>query len=238
MVGAVVLLLPVSLLGQVDANGNPVSQQQQGQYPPGGYPQSPQNMNQPSGQPGSTPQTGAQTIQSTSMRDSLGAPGQTGQQMLDKQFVRAAAESGIAAVQMGTLAAVKGSPAIKDLAQTMVDEHSTMNKDMAEVADAMGVMLPKKMNKEQQAEYEKLDGLSGKEFDTEYVTYVAKTHWQELHHFHQEASVAASPELQAEVAKSLGMMHEHLGLIGKTAKDEGITLPPRPQRPQQNTASK
>ena len=27
------------------------------------------------------------------------------------------------------------------------------------------------------------------------------------------------------------MMHQHLGLIAKTAKEEDIPLPPRPQRP-------
>ena len=30
----------------------------------------------------------------------------------------------------------------------MVDDHTAMNKDMEAVADSMGVMLPKKMNKD------------------------------------------------------------------------------------------
>lgn len=195
------------------------------------YPQSPQGMNQATGVGASTPPTGSQMPQTSSMPDSLGAPGQTGQQMLDKQFLRNAMEGGLADVRLGTLAVDKGSPAVKTLAQQMVDDHTKMNKDMAGVADEMGVMLPKKMNKESQAEFEKLNGLSGKDFDSEYVSYMAKVHYQDLHAFHMEASVASDPDLAAEVVKAMGMMHDHLGLIGKVAKDEEITLPPRPPRP-------
>jgi putative membrane protein len=231
MLGAAgLLLLPSVLVAQMDPTANP------GVQP---YPQSPQNINQPApGQTGSTPATGAQTIQSTPMRDSLGAPGQTGQQMMDKQFVRTAAQTGMADLKFATLATQKGSPDIKDLAQKLADDHTTMNKDLDAVADQMGVMLPKKMTKDDQAEYEKLNGLSGKDFDTEYLTYIAKAHWQTLHNFYMEASAAADPDLQAEVVKALGTMHQHVGMVAKVAKDDGITLPPRPPRPAATTASK
>jgi len=56
--------------------------------------------------------------------------------------------------------------------------------------------------------------------------------------FHMEASVAADPGLSAEVVKEMGMMHQHLGLIVNVAKEQGIVLPPRPQKPRPTTASK
>jgi putative membrane protein len=196
-------------------------------------------MNQPATSQGaSTPPTGAQVPPSASMRDSLGAPGQTGQQMMDKQFVRMAAQAGIADVKLATLATQKGSPDVKDLAQKLMDDHTAMNKDLDASADEMGVMLPKKMNKDDQAEYDKLNGLSGRDFDTEYLTYVAKAHWQTLHSFYMEASASADPDLQAMVVKALGTMHQHVGMISKVAKAEDITLPPRPPRPAPTTASK
>ena len=197
-------------------------------------PQSPQSM----GQPTVNPATGAPTSGPNSMRDSLGAPGGTGQQMLDKQFVRNAAAGGIADVKLGTLAAQKGGPAVKDLAQKMVDDHTALNKGMASVADSLGVLLPKKMPKDDQAEYDKLNGLSGKDFDTEYLSYIEKAHWQNLHAFYMEASLASDPTLQTEVLKGMFTMHQHLGMINKTAADEGITLPARPPRPVQATAAK
>jgi putative membrane protein len=222
---AVVGLAPSVLVAQIDPAANP-------------GPQSPQGMNQPTNQPGSTTPTGAQTSPAGSMRDSLGAPGQTGQQMMDKQFLRAAAENGLADVKLGSLAVEKGGPGVKELAQKMVDDHTTMNREMGAVADSLGVMLPRKINKESQTEYDKLNGLSGKDFDAEYLTFMAKEHYSDLHAFHMEASVAADHELALEVVKGMGMMHQHLGLIGNVAKDQGITLPPRPQRPTATTASK
>ncbi|MDP9052266.1 MAG: DUF4142 domain-containing protein [Acidobacteriota bacterium] len=227
VIGAALAMGPPLLVAQMDQPGGPQV-----------YPQSPQGMNMPTGTGASTPATGAQMPTTSSIPDSLGAPGQTGQQMMDKQFVRNATEASLADVKLGTLAVEKGSPAVKTLAQQMVDDHTAMNKDMAGVADGMGVMLPKKLSKDSQAEYEKLNGLSGKDFDAEYVSYMAKVHYQDLHAFHMEASVASDPELATEVVKAMGMMHQHLGLIAKVAKDEDISLPPRPQRPATTTASK
>ena len=228
--GAAVLLVPSVLIGQMDPTANP------GTTP---YPQSPQGINQPApGATGSNPPTGAQVPQTSRMSDTLGSPGLTGQQMLDKQFVRAAVEGGLANVKLGELAQQKGSPEVKELAEEMVTDHTAMNKDMANVADQIGVQLPKKMGKDGQKEYDKLSSLSGKDFDTEYVSYMAKAHYDDLHKFHMEASVAADEDLTAEVVKALGMMHQHLGLISKMATAEGITLPPRPPRPAPATASK
>jgi putative membrane protein len=214
---------PVLAMGQIDPTMNP--------NPGPMNPQSPQNQNIPLNQPSYPTQTGGtQANQSTSMRDSLGAPGQTGQQMRDHRFVRNATEEGIANVKLGELALQKGSPAIKQLAQTMMDDHTAINKDLATVADGMGVMLPSKMNREQAAEYEKLNRLSGKDFDTEYVTYMAHGHFQDLHLFYSEANSAADSTLQQQVLKGLRTIHDHLSLIKDTAKSADIALPPPPSR--------
>ena len=218
VIAAAVLLLSPVLLAQ-DPTLNP----------------QPQSMGQPANPSASPNSTQAS---SASMRDSLGAPGETGQQMMDQKFLRNAAAGGIADVKLGTLAAQKGGPAVKDLAQKMVDDHTALNKGMASVADSLGVMLPKKMTKDDQAEYDKLNGLSGKNFDTEYLSYIVKAHWQTLHAFYMEASLAADPTLQTEVLKGMFTMHQHLGMINKAAADEEITLPARPPRPAQTAVAK
>jgi putative membrane protein len=221
VIAAAVLLLPAVLAAQTDPNANSGA---------GGSP-FPQAQPQQQGSQQGSQANGTQAGQPSSMRDSLGAPGQMGQQILDKQFVRAAAENGMADVKLGSLAVEKGGPDVKELAQKLVDDHTAMNKEMDTVADTLGVMLPKKLNKEAQAEYEKLNGLSGKDFDTEYLTYTVKAHWQTRHSYYMEATAAADPDLQSQVIKDMETMHEHLGLISKAAKAEGITLPPRPPRP-------
>lgn len=244
VVAAAVLVLPCVLLAQSDPSmtqgggGSPFPQAQPT------FPQSPQQGNQPGTQPGTLPQNqqnsmpnGTQPGQPQSMRDSLGAPGLMGQQILDKEFVRKAQETGLGDVKLAMLAEQKGSPDVKDLAQKIADDHTAMDKEMGALANSLGVLPPKKVSKEDQEEYDKLNGLSGKAFDTEYLTYILKAHWGTLHSYYMEASAAADTNLQQAVVKDLGTMHQHLGMIAKTAEAEGITLPPRPPRPGRQAAN-
>jgi putative membrane protein len=165
------------------------------------------------------------------MPNSLGAPGETGQQMQDKLFVSKATEGGIAQVQMGKLALQKGSPEVKEFAQKMIDDHTATNKDLANVADELGTMLPRKMNKDDQAEYDKLKALSGDDFDKEYILYMAKEHREDMRDFRMEAAAASDQGLQTEVVKAAMVIRQHLMMLAKLAKDKGIELPARPPRP-------
>jgi putative membrane protein len=194
--------------------------------------QSPQNQNLPNNQPGMSNSTpGSQSAQPTSMRDSLGAPGLTGQEMADNMFVRKVAQGGLAEVKLGELAVQKGSPDVKVFGQKMIDDHTSINKDFASVADAMGVLLPKKMTKEDQAVFEKLSALSGDAFDKAYIAEMIKDHRQDLRDFRAEASVAYDTDLQAEVVKAGAVLREHMQMVSKLATEKGVPMPPRPQRP-------
>jgi putative membrane protein len=208
ILAAAVVLAPSALMAQTDPN----------------------SMNPPPSN-GAVPPPGGVTNQPSSMRDTLGAPGQTGQEMVDKQFLRTAAEGGLAEVKLGMLATQKGGAEVKELGQKMVDDHTAINKDLAGVADTLGVMLPKKPGKDQQAEYDKLNGLSGDAFDKEYIFFMAKAHREDLHAFRTEASVAVDPALQSEVVKASMVILHHLQMVTKLAADKGVTLPPRPPRP-------
>jgi len=221
IVGAVVMLLPPVLVAQTDQSAMQQTEPQ-GAMPSGDVQAAPV----PTGATG-----GAVPEVAGSMRESLGAPGMTGRQMADKEFLRTATTEGIADVKLGQLAGEKGSPNVKAFAQKIVTDHEAVNKDLATVADSLAVMVPNKMSKDDQAEYNKLNGLSGKAFDTEYLTFLLKAHWTKLHDFYMEASVAADPGLAAEVVKAMQMMRSHLGMINQVAAQEGITLPPRPPRP-------
>ena len=70
----------------------------------------------------------------------------------------------------------------------MVDDHTKLNQEMAEVADSIGLKLPRKMDKDDQAEYDKLNSLSGEEFDKEYITYMVKDHHEDLREFRMDSS--------------------------------------------------
>ncbi len=146
----------------------------------------------------------------------------------DKMFLRKAAAGGMAEVQLGQLAAEKGSSAdVKAFGQKMVTDHTALNNNMKPIAEQMGVMLPKKIKKEDQAEYDKLSALSGDDFDKEYLTYMVKDHHEDVREFRREDSEVQDPTLKAAVDQGLLVVRDHTRMVDKLAKDKGLAVPER-----------
>jgi putative membrane protein len=180
----------------------------------------------PTATPASPSQPGRPQPQSSpAQQDSGPNAGDVGQVMQDKMFLRKAAEGGIAEVKLGQLAAQKGSDDVKEFGQKMVEDHTKLNLEIAQVADSMGVMLPKSMNKEDQAEYDKLNALSGNDFDIEYLSFMVKDHHKDLHEFRIEAASPTDATLHSEVVKAQGIIHDHTVMVDKLARARGIPVP-------------
>jgi putative membrane protein len=196
------ILMPGLLFAQSDPTATPASQTQSLIQP--GRPQPPS---------------------SPAQQDSGPNSGDVGQVMQDKMFLRKAAQGGIAEVKLGQLAAQKGSSDdVKAFGQKMVEDHTKLNLEMAQVADAMGVMLPKSMNKEDQAEYDRLNALSGSDFDIEYLSFMVKDHHKDLHEFRIEAASPTDPALDNEVVKAQSVIHDNTVMVDKLARAKGIPV--------------
>ena len=140
----------------------------------------------------------------------------------DRLFLHGAAEGGMAEVQLAQLALQKSSnDDVKKFAQKMVDDHTALNDSLAPFAKSMGAKPPKKLAKGDQTELAKLSGLSGRDFDKEYLAYMVKDHRKDLADFHQEAQTASTPDLKAAVAKGEATVHEHLDMVQKLAQANG-----------------
>jgi putative membrane protein len=198
-----VIFAPTTLLAQSDVMAQGASQTQ---------------PNQPQQVPPST----------TAIQDSATTAGDVGQTMKDKIFLRKAAQGGMAEVRLGQLAAQKASgDDVRAFGQKMVDDHTKLNNEMAPIADSMGVRLPKDLNKEDQAEYDKLNALSGNNFDMEYLSFMVKDHHKDLREFRQEAASTTDQTLQAAVANATKVIHEHTMMVDKLAREKGIPVPQR-----------
>jgi putative membrane protein len=146
----------------------------------------------------------------------------------DKMFLRKAAAGGLAEVQLGQLATQKaGAEDVKDFGQKMVTDHTALNNEMAPIADSLGVMLPKKLTKEDQAEYDKLNGMSGDDFDKEYVVFMVKDHHQDLREFRTEAINTSDPALKNAADRGAKVIYAHMIMIDKIAREKGIATPGR-----------
>ncbi len=163
-----------------------------------------------------------------SMQDSTGGSDANIGLMRDKQFLRKAAENGIADVELSKLAAEKGSTDdVKAFGKKMVAEHGELNQQIATVADGLGLRLPKTMNSAAKAEYDKLKALSGPDFDKEYLTYMSKAHHEAFRDYRTEATSATNENVKELIGKAAPAIRDHSMEIDKIAKDEGIALPGR-----------
>ena len=206
---------------------SPAFLQAQTSYPSTGQPTQQQQMQQQQ-QPGAA-QPGAPM---TDMPDSAASSGASSQVMKDKMFLRKAAEGGMAEVQLGQLASEKASSEdVKAFGQKMVKDHTQLNEEMKPIAESMGVMLPKKLSSKDQAEYDKLNGLSGEEFDKEYLTCMVKDHHADLREFRMEAANASDPTLKAAVQKGAQVIREHTTMVDSLAKSKGVATPSHEHQP-------
>jgi putative membrane protein len=183
--------------------------------------QAPQSSRPPNKSSG-TPDTGM----GPSMPAENGIGGTNEQTMRDQTFVRNAAEGGLAEVQLGQLAAQKGSSEdVKSFGQRMVQDHTTLNENMKLVAESMNLRVPTKLNKKDQAEYDRLNGLSGSDFDNAYLTDMVKDHHKDLQDFRMEDAVTTNQALKAVVQKGGQVIQGHTQMVDQLAKAKGLPVP-------------
>ena len=152
--------------------------------------------------------------------------------MKDKMFLRRTAEGGVAEVQFGQLAVQKSnSDDVKAFGQKMVDDHTALDNDIAPIADSMGIMLPKEMNKADRAEYDKLKEMSASDFDFAYLTLMLNEHHKAMRDFRVEEMGVTDPALKAAVVKGEGVIHEHLVMVIKLAREKGVPIPQHGSKP-------
>jgi putative membrane protein len=173
-----------------------------------------------------TNQPGRPVPPTPSMMDSSGAPNETPQQMKDKMFIHQAIEGGLAEVALGNLAAQKSaSDDVKALGKRMVEDHTKMNQQLSQVADTIGARAPKKMGKDEQAEYDRLAALSGEDFDKEYIILMVKDHHKDLREMRIEARTTQDADLKAVLGEGTPIIRDHMVTADRIAHERGIPLP-------------
>ncbi len=153
----------------------------------------------------------------------------------DKAFLHEVAEGGVAELQLGQLAAQRASnDDVKKFGQTMVDDHATLTDLMKPMATELGVKVPSKMDKGDQAEYDKLKSLSGPDFDKEFLLYVVTAHRKNLREYLDEILATTDTDLREAAVSSAKLVVAHAKAASALARANGVVLPPTPHRPDQD----
>lgn len=180
---------------------------------PGGMPQQQPMPQQP--QPGMAGQPG--------MTNGTSTPAPS---MGDQSFVSDSMEGNLAEIQMAQLAQQKSQSAdVKQLAQRLQSEHSQMNqKWFGPEAKALSVSQPKGPSKKEKKLIEKLQSLSGADFDKEYITAVLKDQQNDLKKYKEESDAAQDPGVKQIAQMGTKVVSQHVQLAETVAKNHNIAV--------------
>jgi len=140
----------------------------------------------------------------------------------DQTFAKKAAQGGMAEVQLGQLAANKGtSQKVKDFGQRMVDDHSKANDQLKSIAAKDNITLPTDVAPPDKQLMNRLNGLSGADFDKAYMTAMVKDHHTDIALFQREANGGTDSDLKSFAANTLPTLQQHLQLAKDAASSVG-----------------
>src|SRR5205085_5702830 len=102
------------------------------------------------------------------------------------------------------------SQAVRDFAQRMITDHSKANDELKQIIANKGAVLPTETSHKENSEVDKLEKLSGREFDKEYMALMVKDHKKDVKEFDDAAKDVTDPELKAFAQKTLSVIRDHL----------------------------
>lgn len=128
----------------------------------------------------------------------------------DSKFVMEAAKAGAAEVELGQLATSKAaSPEVRQFAGKMVQDHGKAGAELKKIAAAKNMQVDEKLDAQHQKQKEKLEKLSGNEFDLEYMKIQREDHRKAVDLFKQQSTNGKDPELKQFAATTLPTLEEH-----------------------------
>jgi putative membrane protein len=143
----------------------------------------------------------------------IAAPARAAVTDQDKQFLSKASQGGVNEIKLSELAETKSTNAqVKAFAHKMVVEHKALAMRMKPFADAWKITPPMGPDADHQAEYDKLSGLSGADFDKEYLNVMEKDHHDALDLFNEEAKTTTDMKFKTAVmhGQSVVAAHTHM----------------------------
>jgi putative membrane protein len=128
----------------------------------------------------------------------------------DKKFLAMAAQSDQNEIAMSKVAEEKATnPAVQAFAKKMVKEHTELTDKMKPFAESWGLTPPDGPDADHQKEINKLDGLSGADFDKEYIDDMVTDHTKALSAFTTEAKDTKDVKFRTAVLKGKTMVAAH-----------------------------
>jgi putative membrane protein len=199
---AVLSLAGIAALAQMPAGGGGMQQSSPNQQQPA--------TNQPGG-PGN-PNTGMPSDQ------------QPAPSVADQAFLEDTLQADVTQVQMSQLAQQKStSDDVKQFSQQIVQLHTQLDNQLKPLAKQLEVSAPQKPSKKEKQEIDKLEALSGPDFDAAYLQAMAKEQQHTLKEFKSEESTQ-NPMIQKATKIDEPVLTQQLQVLQNLAQTHNIPL--------------
>ena len=141
----------------------------------------------------------------------------------EKEFIANAARGGMLEVQLGNLAAQKASSSdVKQFGERMATDHSQLGQRLQQLASNLNVAVPQELDAAQRSAVSRLEKLTGKAFDREYIKSMINDHVKDIAEFERAASQATNADIKQFVSEALPTMRDHLKMAREIAAKLGV----------------
>jgi putative membrane protein len=137
----------------------------------------------------------------------------------DQRILTSLAQANVNEVAAGNIALQKAtSPEVKSFAQKMVDDHTKGLQEVQQVAQAKNVTLPTEPDAKHKKMADRLNALSGEEFDKTYIANAGVNDHKAAHKLVTDAQQKAKdPDIKALAAKLQPTIDQHMKSVPQMA---------------------
>ena len=180
---------------------------------------------EPSGNmPSGAPQGQQQQMPNSTMPSDNGMPSSMANYKAN-EFLKNTFENNQAQEQMSQMASQKAqADDVKQFGSQMVQIHNKLDEQLAPMAKQMGVSQSKGPSKKDKKELDKLQALSGADFDTEYLQAMGDQQQRSLKQFDDETKDSANQAAQEAAKSDQPVLRQNYEVLQKIAQAHNVTL--------------
>lgn len=126
-------------------------------------------------------------------------------------FAQEAASGGMMEVQVGNLAQKDSkNKAIQEYGKMLVDDHTSANNDLKDIASKKNINLPTTVTSDQQDKIDKLSKETGSDFDKDFISMAIDDHQNDIDKFKKAGENITDQDLKDFIVKTLPTLQKHL----------------------------
>ncbi|GJD57703.1 DUF4142 domain-containing protein [Methylobacterium dankookense] len=150
----------------------------------------------------------------------------------DREFLNRAANLSDAEVEAGQPADRSSTPAVREFGRAIAAEHAKLRAAVGRLAQQHGVAVSHPSREWWTAELQRIAGLSGEEFDRNYLDWQLKAHLALVNLYQQQASNAAGTDLSKFAITTMNQLQRAFGEAKRLGAAHGVAIETIKQPPQ------